>query len=102
MSVLAPAVDEQQAPARMPLSSHLKEARSRAARAAIALLADGFPAGPERRRALAAWGMAGPCCTAVVGGVRAQIVMQAAAPWANANFHSGGFRKRPSRQPLRA
>lgn len=39
MSVLAPAVDEQQAPARMPLSSHLKEARSRAARAAIALLA---------------------------------------------------------------
>jgi hypothetical protein len=35
-------------------------------------------------------------------GSAAQIVMQAAAPWANANFHSGGFRKRPSRQPLRA
>ena len=33
-------------------------------------------------------------------GSAAQIVMQAAAPWANANFHSGGFRKRLSRQSL--
>jgi len=39
MTALAPAVDEQQTPARMPLSSHLKEARTRATRAAIALLA---------------------------------------------------------------
>lgn len=38
MTVLAPSEVEQQTPARMPLSSHLKEARSRAARAAIALL----------------------------------------------------------------
>lgn len=39
MTALAPTMDEQQTPARMPLSSHLREARTRAARAAIALLA---------------------------------------------------------------
>jgi sec-independent protein translocase protein TatC len=38
MTALAPSVAERPSPARMPLSSHLREARTRAARAAAALL----------------------------------------------------------------